>query len=155
MRHIAIASLLMLAACAQPGISPAQLASRCEGFEIEAAAAKHPGIAARHAADARDCWSAIDRSARRAAIARAYALSEPFPVPVPYYPPVVSYIPDPVALPPMPPPAGNVEPRMLDIVMPPLPQAQTWGQTICAPAIAPVMWDEPVSNRNALIPGGC
>lgn len=155
MRPIAIFPLLLLAACAQPGISPAELASRCEGHEIEAAAAKHPGIAARHAEQARDCRAALDRGARRAAIARAYALSEPFPVAAPYYAPVVSYIADPVALPPVPPPAGNVEPRMLDIVMPQPYQPQTWGQTICAPAIAPVMWDQPVTERNALIPGGC
>lgn len=45
--------------------------------------------------------------------------------------------------------------QALDTFAPKPYEPQTWGQTRCAPAIAPVAWDTPVTERNALIPAGC
>lgn len=128
MRPIAIAPLLLLAACG-PSIWQRQYAA---------------------------CYTDACRAGvmHRQAAYRSMVMSEPFPVAQPVYVPQPVYQ-APTYMPTAPSHPSAVEPRMLDIVAPPQPQAQTWGQTNCAPTIAPVMWDTPVTERNYLIPGGC
>lgn len=153
MRPVDLLLLLVVAGCApaprQESHWVTETRARCEAWERNYASTDDPVKRARYASAADNCWSAVgDMEARAAALRARYALileSPPAPKPEVFpYTPSQTYVPPPA-------------PYVPTVRQPPLEPSpvQTWRDTPCAPAIPPVMLDQPTTVVNELIPPAC